>query len=154
MRFGSGDDALAIRDGDCDVVECDLGVTDLHGFRGTDGDVAQGEGKHGGFRQTDDDPGPVAPGGLQVLDQDVVEMGRQARDGCGGDGTIRHGFGVVLADEDGGADAFHRDVFEGKQADVGATVSIGLDADAVVGAVEVDAFDGHALHTAGYLAAD
>ncbi len=83
-----------------------------------------------------------------------MEEGCQARDGCGCDFALGERLGVVGADEDGGVYVLHGDVFEGDVVDLVAAVAVGLDADALVGAFEVDALGVDIVRAAGDLAAD
>lgn len=126
----------------------------MHALFGLDVDVFEDDILDGGFGEADDDAGPAAVDGFNVFDGDVVEVGGEALDGFGGDFTFGQGLWVVLADEDGGFDVFHGDVLEDDVGDVGSAVAVGLDAYALVGAFEVDAFRADVLCASGDFGAD
>ncbi len=136
------------------MLHVDGAVTDLEPLLGLDVDVFKSDVEDWRLGKADDDPGPVAVGGLYILDADVVEVGGEPGDGSGGDFAFGHDLGVVLADENGGADILHEDVLEAEVGDVGAAVAVGFDADALVGAFEADVFRMHALYASGDFAAD
>src|SRR5580704_15548128 len=61
---------------------------------------------------------------------------------------------VVFRNQDAGPDILHVDVLEKEAADIMAAVAIGLDADSLVGPLEMDAFGPDVLRAARQLAAD
>src|SRR6185312_13288802 len=61
---------------------------------------------------------------------------------------------IIFRDQDRGLHAFHRDVLEEQMTHVMAAIAVGLDADALIGALELDAFGADILGAARQLAAD
>ncbi len=107
------------------------------------------------FRQADDGAGHGGAGCSDIFDHDVVEVRREARDRRGRHGSFgRQNARIILADDERVLHVFHVDVAEDEIADVVAAVAIGLDANAVVGAVEVNALGEDVARAAGDLAAD
>ncbi len=108
------------------------------------------------FRQADDGAGHLCTGGGEILERDVVKVRCEARDrrGCDHFARRRQNVRIVLADHERILHILHVDVAEDKIADVVAAIAIGFYANAVVGAVKVNALGDNVVRAAGNLAAD
>ena len=107
------------------------------------------------FRQADDRASHRSACCGDVLKHDVVEVRREARDWRGLHGAVRRqDAGIVLADHERVLHVLHVDVAEDEVRDIVAAIAISLDANAVVGAVEVNALGENVARAAGDLAAD
>src|SRR6185437_13413567 len=137
-----------------EVVHLYVRIANLKSLGGLDVDVLQLNVGNVRLRQADDDTGPWAVDALHILNADVVEVRGEALHGGGSDRAVRHGLRVVLADEDGGFHPVHFNVLEGDIGNVVATVAIGLDADALVRPLEMDALGMDVLRAAGDLTPD
>jgi len=85
---------------------------------------------------------------------ETVKEGRQTPDGLGP--VVDEGLyiRVIFGDPDAGVDILHVDVLEEEAAHIMAAVAVGVDADAVVGAFEVDALSPDGLGAGRQFAAD
>ncbi len=149
------DDCVALRGLDLNVLAGHSRVADGQSFFAAEIDIRQDNVGDGRFRQADNRAGHGSASCGDVLEHDVVEVRREARDGRGLHGAFgRQDAGIVFADHKRVFHILHINVAEDEVRDIVAAVAIGLDANAVIGAIEVNALGENVARATGDLAAD